>query len=124
MSWPPKVGEPLPRASDAWCAPEKWVDWILAERGHASEWKRVLHIDPDQWEIAWETITAAVIGTPISTIRSSGPDGITCGVEVELWIGERTAAVMTSWHYADETAAPRLVTAYPRPYNRGHGNGS
>jgi hypothetical protein len=122
MGWPPKVGELLPRAGDAWCVRGKWVDWILVEHGHASEWRRVFHVDPDEWALAWESIAAAVVGAPIDTIRDSAPDGITCGALVELEINERTAAVRTSWHYADEVAAPRLVTAYPKPYNRGHGN--
>jgi hypothetical protein len=38
------------------------------------------------------------------------------------WIlAGRTGTVTTAWHYAKKGAAPRLVTAYPRPYNRGHG---
>lgn len=43
------------------------------------------------------------------------PYGVVCGVEVELRINDRTAAAATAWHYTDEDAAPRLVTAYPSP---------
>ena len=32
-----------------------------------------------------------------------------------LTINDRTAPIATSWHYTDEEAAPRLVTAYPAP---------
>ena len=45
------------------------------------------------------------------------PNGIVCGVEVELTIGERTAPVTISWHYESEEAAPRLVTAYTSLYD-------
>jgi hypothetical protein len=38
--------------------------------------------------------------------------GIVCSVKVELGIGDRTAPVTLGWHYANEAAAPRLVTAY------------
>ena len=60
----------------------------------------------------WEAIVAAVCSARITTIRDRGADGIVCGVEVELTIGGRTAMVTTSWHFASEESAPRLVTAY------------
>jgi hypothetical protein len=41
MAWPPKVGDPLPRATGAWYVEEKWAGWILAERGHGTEWGHV-----------------------------------------------------------------------------------
>lgn len=91
MAWPPRVGDPLPRAAAAWCVEEKWAGWILAEKGHATEWRLVFHIDASQWERVWEAIAAAV---------------------------------SSAWHYADEGTAPRLVTAYPKPYNRSCGNGA
>ena len=122
VSWPPKVGDPLPRAGEAWCVEEKWADWILAERGHGPEWSRVFHVDLSQWKRIWEAIAVAVIGASVETVHDTTPNGITCGVTVELTIGDRGAAVRSAWHYADLVAAPRLVTAYPRPYNRGHGN--
>jgi hypothetical protein len=65
-----------------------------------------------------------VIGASIQSVRDLGAEGISCGVAVELTIEGRAAAVASAWHYADESAAPRLVTAYPRPYNRAHGNGA
>jgi hypothetical protein len=43
-------------------------------------------------------------------------------VVVHLQVGERSARVTSAWHYAAEGAAPRLVTAYPTPYNLGHGS--
>jgi hypothetical protein len=46
-------------------------------------------------------------------MRDRAPYGVVCGVEVTLTMNDRTAPVATAWHYADEDAAPRLVTAYP-----------
>jgi len=56
-----------------------------------------------------------VLNARVSTVRDRTPHGVVCGVEVELTITDRTARVATAWHYADEEASPRLVTAYPRP---------
>jgi hypothetical protein len=112
MSWPPKVGELPPRASDAWCVDEKWADWILAERGHAQEWSRVFHVSLADRERVWDAITTASFSAQIETVRDT-PDGITCGVVAEITLGDRTAPLRIVWHYAHEGAAPRLVTAYP-----------
>jgi hypothetical protein len=50
MAWPPKVGEVLPRAAEAWCEPSEWDGWILAARGHGAEWAKVLHVGLDDVE--------------------------------------------------------------------------
>ena len=112
MSWPPNVGEPLPRAGDAWYEQIKLEGWILAERGHGPEWKRVFHVGVEDSGRVWQAIAMAVPHTRVATVRDRGADGIVCGVEVERPIGGRTAPVTLSWHYANEVAAPRLVTAY------------
>lgn len=103
---------------------EKWAGWILAERGHGTEWGHVFHVEVGQWERVWEAIAKAVIGALVETVRNLGRAGVSCGVPIELTLEGRTAPVHTAWHYGDEGVAPRLVTAYPRPYNRGHGNGA
>lgn len=64
----------------------------------------------------------AVIDASIQMVRDLGAEGVSCGVPFEMTIAERTATVTTAWHFAGEGAAPRLVTAYPRPYNQGHGS--
>jgi acetyltransferase-like isoleucine patch superfamily enzyme len=56
-----------------------------------------------------------VVGAEIVEVRDREPNGIACGVEVEVMIGERSATVMMSWHYAYAGAAPRLATAFPSP---------
>jgi len=112
MSWPPTVGEPLPRAEQAWYEQIKLEDWILAERGHGPEWQRVFHVGVEDSARIWHAIAAAVPLARVATVRDRGADGIVCGVKVELTVSGRTAPVILSWHYADSLAAPRLVTAY------------
>jgi hypothetical protein len=124
MGWPPQLGEPLPRAADAWCAQEKWLAWILAKDGHGPEWAKVLQVEPDEWELAWQALKGAVLEAAIRTVRSLDAGGVTCSVRVELTIGERTAPVVSAWHYSEPGAAPRLVTAYPTAYNRVYGSNS
>jgi Domain of unknown function (DUF6883) len=124
MGWPPQTGEALPRAGKAWCAEEKWAEWIVAEHGHGPEWSRVFGIGEENWEAAWGALREAVRAAAIETVREVEGGGVSCGVRVEMTIEGRNAAVISAWHYADEGAAPRLVTAYPRPYNRSHGNGA
>ena len=117
MGWPPKIGEPLPRADQVWYEPVKLEEWILAERGHGKDWQRAFHVGLEDREQVWDEIVTAVLGAPITTVRDRGVNGIVCGVEVELAIGERAAPVTISWHYASKDAAPRLVTAYTTLYD-------
>lgn len=113
----PDIGQPLPRVADAHATADKWRGWILAAHGHGREWVRgrVLDAGPDDSGQIWQAIAAAVVDAPASTIRNRAPHGVICGVEVQLTINDRTARVATAWHYADEEASPRLVTAYPSP---------
>jgi hypothetical protein len=110
----PVLGQPLPRATEAYTTPEKWRDWILAEHGHGQEWARVFHVGPGDAERTWEAIARAVPDAPIFKLVDRGQDGVVCGVEIRLTLNGRTASVRTSWHYASADDAPRLVTAYPR----------
>jgi hypothetical protein len=112
-SWPPQVGDPLPRAAEAWYEPSKWDGWILATRGHGPEWARVLHVSLDDVNLIWETIAAAVLTNPVAKIRDLGAYGLNCRVDIQLTIGPRSAPIRTVWHYADANSAPRLVSAYP-----------
>lgn len=109
----PTIGEPMPRAADAYAAEDKWQGWILAAPGHGDDWARMFGVGPNESGRVWAAIVAAVADAPVSVLRDRAPHGVVCGVEVTLTINERTAPVATAWHYADENAAPRLVTAYP-----------
>ena len=87
----------------------------LPAHDHGLEWARVFHVGPDDAERIWSAISKAIVYAPASAVRDRAPYGVVCGVELELTTNDRTAAVATAWHYADEDAAPRLVTAYPSP---------
>ena len=114
MPWPPKPGDPLPRATSIWFEQGK-LEWILGTGGHGGQWARVFHVDSDDWERVWRAIAEATPGATIMEVRDRSPFGIACGVRVDLKIGNRCAQTIVSWHYVLEVAAPRLVTAYPTP---------
>jgi len=111
----PILGQPLPRAAEAHSTEAKWDGWILAALGHGAEWTRVFAVTTSDRELIWSGIAQALTDAPVSTIRDRTPYGMVAGVELTLTIRGRTARVMTSWHYLDEDAAPRLATAYPTP---------
>jgi hypothetical protein len=110
----PTIGQPLPRAAEAYSNPEKWERWILAECGHGREWARVFHVELIDTERVWRAIADAVLHAPISSVRELDV-GVSCKVQISLTINARTSAVRSAWHYTDAEAAPRLVTAFPTP---------
>lgn len=114
MGWPPQIGDPLPRAAECWHDRTKLDRWVLG-RGHGAEWKRVFRVDEDDRDLVWSAIKHAVQEAAVEEVRDRSDFGVVCGVEAVLLIGDRSAAVKTSWHYAGPDAAPRLVTAYPSP---------
>ena len=75
----------------------------------------MFHINLGDWELLWSSLTQAVTGAAIAVVRDHRPNGISCGVNVDLTVNGRRAPVMTSWHYSNKDSAPRLVTAYPSP---------
>jgi hypothetical protein len=115
MGWPPQVGDMLPRAADCWFEQPKLDEWILGSRGHGLEWERVFRVSSADRNRVWEALAAAASKAAIVEVRDRGASGVVCGVRGRLAIGERSAAVTISWHYAAPDAAPRLVTAYPSP---------
>jgi hypothetical protein len=96
------------------------IDWILAEEGHGTEWKRVFRITKEDTDLIWGLISKAVLTAPVMRVDEKNT-GIGCGVFIDLIVNQRISPVVTAWHYANTGSAPRLVTAYPRPYNRGNG---
>jgi hypothetical protein len=115
VNWPPKIGEPFPRAQDAWYEWIKFEDWIFSNKGHGSEWARVFHVGLDDWRLVWNTILKATASATIEEVRDRSPFGFSCGTWVQLTLTGRKSLVKVSWHYLEEGAAPRLVTAYPTP---------
>jgi hypothetical protein len=110
MPWPPRIGDRLPRAEDAWCEEAKLLRWVLGP-GHGAEWHRVFRVGPEDKWIVWTAIRKSAVGTEIFEVRFP-PEGVSCGVRTEIAINGRKAPVVISWHYSDPTAAPRLATAY------------
>jgi hypothetical protein len=111
----PTIGQAMSRAHEAHASGQKWAGWILAPRGHGPEWARVFGVGLKDSERVWSAIAAGVLDAPVSAIRDRAPHGVVCGVELTVTINDRTAPIATSWHYTDQEAAPRLVTAYPSP---------
>jgi hypothetical protein len=110
----PTIGLPLPRATEAYSEPEKWDQWILAEHGHGPEWARVFRLGPTDVDRIWRAIADAVLDAPISSVREAD-FGTSCEVYIVLTVDVRISRVRSAWHYANEEAAPRLVTAFPTP---------
>jgi hypothetical protein len=115
MGWPPEIGDALSRATECWHEAIKFERWILAAPGNGLEWERVFDVTGADRERVWQALAHAAIGAEIIEVRAREPNGIACGVESEVAIGERTARVTMSWHYVNSSAAPRLATAYPSP---------
>jgi hypothetical protein len=115
MGWPPEIGDGLPRATECWHEAIKFERWILAARGHGPEWERVFGVTGADRERVWQALAEAAIGVELVEVRDREPNGVACGVKAEVTIGERSAIVTMSWHFADASAAPRLATAYPSP---------
>jgi Domain of unknown function (DUF6883) len=115
MGWPPQIREELPRAAECWCEQTKLLGWVLGEEGHGEEWLRVMHVSVEDAESVWEAISAAVAQARVTGVRDLGRFGVNCEVDAVLAIGERSATIRTIWHYAAPDAAPRLVSAFPRP---------
>jgi hypothetical protein len=114
MGWPPQVGDPLPRAAECWHDRIKFDGWVLG-RGHGDEWQQVFRVNENHRDLVWNAIKEAVAEATVEEVRDRSAFGTVCGVQAVLAIGDRSAAVKMSWHYATPDAAPRLVTAYPSP---------
>lgn len=115
MEWPPQVGEPLPRVAECWHEEIKLSGWILNPGGHGPEWERVFQVTVADRERVWKSLSATAANSQILEVRDRGADGIVCAVRGQIVIGDRSATVTMSWHYATPDSAPRLVTAYPSP---------
>jgi hypothetical protein len=121
MTWPPEIGEPLPRAEDAWGVLEKLASYSLdldhRDGGHkARVFRAVLGITAADVEYLAAALREGLLTTPARAVRATPPHGVMCGI----WIavrglgahGDRTEVVRTAWEIRHEDDAPRLVTAY------------
>jgi len=100
---------------ECWHELAKLLGWVLESVGHRSEWERIFRVTVADHELVWAALAEAAIGAEIIEVRDREPNGIACGLEVEITIEGRSAKVTMGWHYADSGAAPRSATAYPRP---------
>jgi hypothetical protein len=121
MAWPPKIGELLPRAAEAWGMRDKLLGYSLNPE-HASGgpkargFERILGITPKEVERLEAAIRQAILEQPITGVRVKPPYGVHCEVRIELHgLGakaNRVALVLTAWELTDPDAAPRLMNAY------------
>ena len=82
----------MPRAAAAYVTADKWQGWILAAAGHGDEWERVFHAGPQDSELIWAVIAAAILHAPVSVVRDRAPHGVVCGVDISRTIHDRAAA--------------------------------
>jgi hypothetical protein len=123
MVWPPKVGDPLPRAAEAFGARRKLATYSLDTTHRiggpkARGFERILGITIDNIGYLEGAIQTGILITAVSVVRDTPPWGINCTVMVPVrGLGEksgRIANVRTAWLLAGAGAPPRLVTAFPR----------
>jgi hypothetical protein len=121
MSWPPTIGERLPRARAAFGIQEKLTAYCLNldhEIGgpKAQAFQRVLGIGLADVEHLTDALRAGIVQEPITDVRDNAPFGVLC--EVRVTVGglrehhDRVVAVTTSWELRHAEDSPRLVTAY------------
>lgn len=124
MTWPPRVGELLPKAEDAFGVREKLAGYSLNLTSlvggpKAQGFKLILGITIADIDYLEETIRAGISVQPIHGVRDNSPYGINCVIEVPVrGVGtksSRSINVRTVWALEDREAKPRLVSAFPRP---------
>jgi hypothetical protein len=123
-SWAPKVGETLPRADQAIGVREKLATYALNREqedgaSKARGFALILGITIEHIDHLEAEIRAGIVDTPISSVRDNAPYGVNCVVELSVRgvsdKNERIVNVRTVWELTGRDAAPRLVSAYPRP---------
>jgi uncharacterized protein DUF6883 len=123
MGWPPRVGELLPRAEEAFGVREKLATYSLSLDHHrggskARGFEAVLGISMASVDHLEAEIQTGILKTPITAIRKNPPHGINCVVDFPIrGVGKRSAIaeqVRTVWLVRRE-APPRLVSAYLKP---------
>jgi hypothetical protein len=121
MSWPPTIGETLPRARDAYGVLDKLLAYSLSPEhdvgSHkARVFRQMLAITTEDADYLTDQLLAGIRKAPVSDVRDIVPHGVLCGVLVPVH-GLRArmkhvVVVTTSWQIRFEKDAPRLVTAY------------
>jgi filamentous hemagglutinin len=124
MPWPPRVGEPLPRAAGAIGIRRKLIDYSLNpthERGGAKArgFQQILGITVEDADYLESEIRAGILIEPVTSIRPAIPTGFNFLVEVPIrGIGaksNRLISVRTAWLLSEPGAFPRMTTAFLKP---------
>jgi hypothetical protein len=119
--WPPRVGELLPRAAEAFGVRYKLATYsldIAHKRGgpKARGFDLILGITIDTIEYLETQILAHILDTPVREVHENAPWGIKCVVIVPVrGLGEKSGRVVdvtTVWQFDEPGVPPRLVNAY------------
>jgi hypothetical protein len=121
VSWPPIVGDRLPRAAEAFGITEKLVTYSL-NIDHADGstkargFHQILGIGPADFGYLAHALRMGVLYAAITDVRDNAPYGLLCGVRISVaGLREksgRVVSVKTSWELRHADDRPRLVTAY------------
>ena len=123
MAWPPKVGDPLPRAAEAIGARRKLATYSL-DTAHkhggpkARRFERILGITIRDIDYLEGAIQTGALLVAVSDVRDRLPYGFVCGVRIPVrGLGAksgRTVMVTTAWILDEPGSVPRLVNALIR----------
>ena len=123
MAWPPRVGELLPRADEAAGVRRKLIAYSLNQthemaRPKARGFALILGIGIDHVDYLESEVLRGILTEPVCAVRANPPYGVNCVVEIPIrGIGtqrKRVAPVRTIWELTARTAAPRLISAFPK----------
>lgn len=121
MSWPPTIGQALPRAEAAYGIEEKLRGYSLnTEHPVGCHKARVFHsalgVTLEEIDHLIEELLVGVLVAPIAAVRDNAPHGLLCEVPISVQgikdHAEKVATTTTVWEYRLPEDAPRLVSAY------------
>ncbi len=107
----------LPQVRNAVIDPAKLRDYVLSpdhEHGRHKErvFRSALGIDRDSWEYLRDQVAAGVIEAEVSEVRT-GRYGVRYSVPILIeGLNGQTHEITTGWIIEQESAAPRLTSAY------------
>jgi hypothetical protein len=124
VPWPPRIGDPLPRASEAFGVRRKLTTYCLNAANEfgaakARGFALILEITIDDADYLEAAILSAITVAPITAIRDCAPHGVNCVVEVPVRGLDRKSTrlvnIRTVWRIGAPGDRPHLTTAFPRP---------
>lgn len=124
MSWPPTIGQALPRADAAHGVEEKLRRYSLNTEHEvgshkAKVFRSALGITFDDIDHLVEQLLDGVLAASITAVRDNHPHGLLCEVLISVQgINDAaldSAVTTTVWEYRSSEDAPRLVSAYIDP---------